>query len=142
MLRGWLRWSERRRGLLADLGLLLLRVLAAAYMVVGHGWPKLSSFQEKAARFGDPIGIGPTASLALATFAEFFCAILVGLGLLTRFAALALVVNMSVAAFFAHAGHPFAKKELALLYLAIWLALLVAGPGRLSVDERLRRRLG
>jgi len=142
LLRRWLHWSNRRRDLLTDLGLLLLRVSAGVLMTFGHGWGKLSNFQEKSGQFADPIGIGPAASLALSTFAEFFCALLVTIGLATRFAALALVVNMSVAVFLVHAADPFQRKELALFYLLVFAAIALAGPGRLSVDERLRRRLG
>lgn len=121
-------------------GLLLLRVGAGGLMAGAHGLDKLLTFTEKAASFGDPLGVGSTASLALAVFAEFFCAIAVALGLFTRFAAVPLVITMGVAAFIVHADDPFSKKELALLYGIPFLALVLTGPGDYSLDRLLRRR--
>ena len=100
-----------------SVGLLVLRVGAGLMMAFAHGWGKMIKFQEIAPRFPDPIGLGSHFSLGLAVFAEFFCSLLVVVGLFTRFAALNVVVTMLVAAFVIHAADPFAKKELALLYL-------------------------
>jgi putative oxidoreductase len=47
---------------------------------------------------------------------------------------------MFVAAFIAHGPDPFGKKELALLYLVIYILLLVAGSGKYSVDYYLSRK--
>jgi putative oxidoreductase len=41
---------------------------------------------------------------------------------------------MLVAAFIAHGSDPFGKKELALLYLVIFIFLLFTGSGKYSVD--------
>lgn len=117
-----------------SLGLLILRLGVAGMMIYGHGWGKLAGFSEKASVFPDPLGIGSAASLALATFAEFFCATAIVLGLATRPAALALVVNMLVAALIVHADDPFAKKEFALLYAFPFITLLLAGGGKYSLD--------
>ena len=96
------RAAEGTRWLLLSLGLLLLRVGAGGLIAYAHGWDKLSHFSEKAANFGDPLHIGPRLSLGLVTFAEFFCAIAIILGLATRFAAVPLVIAMGVAAFLVH----------------------------------------
>lgn len=119
-----------------DWGLFALRVGVAVLMLFGHGWSKLAGFAEKSATFSDPLGIGSAASLSLAVFAEFFCSILIGLGLFTRFAALSLVINMAVAAFIVHDGAPWAKQELAVIYLVMYVAILFTGAGRLSLDRR------
>ena len=47
-------------------------------------------------KFGDPIGLGSTLSLALVTTPEFICALLIILGLGTRLAAVPVVISMSV----------------------------------------------
>ena len=60
------------------------------------------------------------------------------IGLKTRLASVPLIVTMIVAAFIVHAGDPFAKKELALVYLVGFLAIFFTGPGEYSVDARLR----
>lgn len=122
-----------------DWGLLVLRVGVAALMLFGHGWGKLSSFSERADSFADPLGVGPTMSLGLTVFAEFFCSALIGFGLFTRLAAVPLVINMAVAAFVIHADDLWGKKELAVIYLLIYLALLLCGPGRISLDRKFGR---
>lgn len=124
---------------LQDTGLLLLRTGAGGFMAYGHGWSKLVGFSSKSETFSDPLGIGSFASLALAVFAEFFCAALLIPGLYTRLAALPLAITMLVAAFLQHAGDDFGRKEKALLFLVMYLAVACAGPGRFSVDYVLRK---
>lgn len=123
-----------------SIGLLILRVATGAMLASLHGWSKLSGFGALRESFPDPIGLGPTLSLSLATGAEFFCSILIVLGLFTRLAAIALVINMAVAAFIALGGAPWAKKELALLYLVPFVTLLLTGGGRLSLDALIFKR--
>jgi len=123
-----------RRALATDLGLLVGRVLFGGLMLT-HGYTKLANFAAYSEKFPDVIGIGSTASLGLAVFAEFGCSILLILGLFTRFAALNLAITMFVAAFVVHWSDPFAKKELALLYLSGYLVFLLTGPGRMAVDR-------
>jgi putative oxidoreductase len=115
-------------------GLLALRVGVGAMMLFGHGWGKLAGFSAKSSVFPDPLGIGSAGSLALATFAEFFCAIALIFGFATRLAAFPLVINMLVAGFVFHAGDPWAKRELAVLYAVPYLTLLLAGGGKYSLD--------
>jgi len=123
-----------------DLGLLVLRLGAGAFMVFGHGLPKLLAFSEKAARFADPLGIGPMPSFVLATAAESLGALLVLVGLLTRPAAAAMTFTMLVAGLIQHGGDPWAKKELALLFACVFGSLSISGPGAFSLDAWLARR--
>lgn len=126
--------------LFQSVGLLLVRLGAGGCMAYSHGWGKATKFfSDKAGQFPDPIGLGPEVSLGLAAFAELGCALLVMVGGLTRFAVVPLVITMAVAALVVHAGDPFAKRELALLYLFPYLGLLFTGAGRLSLDEFLSR---
>jgi len=125
---------------LLDLTLLFIRIAVAAFMLT-HGYPKLLKlFAVGEIQFADPFGLGMASSLGLAVFAEFFCSILVGLGVGTRLATIPLIINMSVAAFIAHGADPFGKKELALLYLVIYIFLLVTGSGKFSVDYLISRK--
>jgi len=122
----------------ADLALLSLRLWLGATLLFNHGLDKLLNFNEKSSSFPDPLGIGSTASLGLAVFAEVICSALLALGLLTRFAALGLVINMSVAFFIVHkAVLEMGPKsgELAFIYLAGFTTLLIAGSGRFSLDQ-------
>jgi len=127
------RYEHAPRAGRASLGLLIFR-LGAGALILGHGWSKLSSFGELATRFADPLGVGTTASLSLAVFAEFFCALLVMVGLGTRLAVLPILITMLVAAVMIHAGDPWAKQEFPLLYAVVWLGLFFTGPGRYSLD--------
>jgi putative oxidoreductase len=118
-----------------DLGLLILRFFSFAFMLT-HGWPKFQKLVAGNFQFGDPIGVGVEASLILAVFAEFFCAILIMIGLFTRTALVFSAITMAVAAFLAHSGDPFGKKELALIYLVISIALIFTGPGKYALDKK------
>ena len=117
---------------------LILRVTAGAFMLT-HGLGKLLSFSEKAQFFPDPLGIGSALSLSLATFAEFFCSLLLMVGFLTRFSAFSNLSTMLVAGFIFHSADPFSKKELALLYAGIFLYFTIVGGNRYSLDQLLRK---
>ncbi len=121
-----------------DFALLLLR-LAAGGLMITHGLPKLQMILSGEIQFGDPIGIGTNLSLYLTVFAEFFCAILIILGLATRLASIPLIICMVVAVFVVHAADPIGVKELGLFYLASYVALLFSGAGKFSVDEYLKK---
>jgi len=117
----------------SNIWLLLSRIAIGAFMLT-HGLPKLQMLMAGNAHFADPFGIGEVPSLALTVFAEFACAILLILGLATRLATIPLMITMLVAIFYAHATDPFGKKELAVIYLVIFLGFFILGPGKYSVD--------
>ena len=125
--------------------LLLLRV-GVSLMMLTHGYPKLMRlFADEPISFTTILGLSAAVSLALAVFAEFICSVFIFLGLGTRLASIPLIVTMSVAAFHAHGGDPFSRKEKALLFLLIYLVLLFTGGGKFSIDhlwarKRLQRR--
>ncbi len=120
--------------------LLVLRIGIGGLMLYGHGLVKLGNFAELVDRFADPIGLGSGTSLVLVILAEVVCAILVILGLYTRLAVVPLVIMLMVALVFVHPGDPWAKIELALLYLVPFSALFISGGGWYSLDNVLRRR--
>jgi putative oxidoreductase len=121
---------------LTSLGLLALRLTLGLAMLLNHGLEKLTHFNAHAATFANPFGIGSAPSLALVTFAETAGAALLVLGLLTRFAALTLVIDLGVAVFMIHKSASGAG-ELAFVYLAGYVTLLLAGGGKFSVDKPL-----
>lgn len=123
---------------LTSLGLLALRVWLGVTLLLNHGIGKAKAFDSMASGFADPFKIGHTPSFALVVFAEVIASSLLALGLVTRFAALVLMVNMGVAFVYVHktalsGGH---SGELAFIYLAGFVALFLAGPGRFSLDKR------
>ncbi len=115
--------------------MLLLRVFAGLAIAFNHGYGKLTGYNQILAKgFMDPFHIGASASLSLVIFAEFFCGILVALGLLTRLACIPLIITMIVAFFIAHNGS-FKEGEMAGLYLVAFTTILLVGPGKASVDR-------
>src|SRR5687768_6168446 len=86
----------------AALGLLLLRVVAGAGMMV-HGWPKA---QKPFGWMGDG---APAVLQALAALAEFGGGLALILGLLTPVAALGIICTMGYAILVAHKGDPWIK---------------------------------
>lgn len=133
------RLSSEENQRLADFGLLILRLAAGLTMASQHGIGKLQNLINGNIQFADPIGIGVTTSLFLAGMAEFFCAIAVSLGILTRLMSLPVAFTMFVAAFIVHANDLFERKELAILYLVIFLTLMLTGAGRYSLDAKILR---
>lgn len=114
--------------------LLILRIAGGGFMLT-HGAPKLMKLLgDDPIKFTNPIGVGVTATLVLAVFTEVICSVLVVLGLATRVSSALLLATMFVAAFIVHADDGFGKQELPLLYSAVYLVLVMAGAGKLSID--------
>jgi putative oxidoreductase len=129
---------------LTSLGLLVLRVWLGAAILFLHGLDKLKHFSEMAGSFPALLPIGGAGNLVLVVFAETVCSVLLALGLITRFAAMVLSINLAVAFFVAHKGVLTGEKngELAFIYLAGYAALMIAGPGRFSLDAGLFGKTG
>lgn len=123
------------RAKLVDAGLLWLRVLtglAMAYHGSGKVFGDMSQLIAGVGAMGFP---APKLFAWLAALSEFGGGCLLVLGLATRPAALFIAATMGVAAFVAHRNDPFQVKELALAFLTNSIALLLAGPGRWSLDR-------
>lgn len=124
-----------------DWALLIMRLVFGLSMMFGHGLRKIDRlFGSEEIRFADPFGIGPVPSLALVVFAEVVCAVLLAIGLFTRLSLIPLIITMLVAAFYAHWSDPFSDKEMSILYLTAYTALLLTGPGWFSVDAQWKAR--
>jgi len=120
-----------------DIGLLVLRVWLGLTMLLVHGLDKLQNFGATLKTFQDNMGI-PEPLGAAAIIAESICAALLVVGLATRWSALFLSITMGVAFFKAHGaslatdGGP--SGEMSFIYMAGFVALLLAGAGRLAAD--------
>lgn len=121
---------------LSSIGLLLLRVGIGVLMLV-HGITKVQGFSAMADSFPDPIGMGSQLSLIMAIGAEVGCSILLIVGLFSRLAAIPLAFTMIVALLVVHAENPWKAKELAALFLLVYVSLILTGPGLFSLDQRL-----
>jgi len=79
--------------------------------------------------------------LALAVFAEVFCAAAVMVGIATRLAAIPLVVTMLVAAFVVHSDDRGQRRS-SPCSTCPFLTLVFTGPGKFSFDAGSRWSLG
>lgn len=122
-----------------DVAVLILRV-GLSLLMLTHGYPKLLKLLSGDFSFGDPIGVGSELSLILTVFAEFFCSLLLILGLFSRPALFFLAFTMFVAAFIVHIDDGIGKMEKALMYLIGYVSLFIIGPGRISLDAKLVKK--
>jgi len=121
---------------LTNMMLFIVRATVSCFMLV-HGigkWQMLMSGADTS-QFPDPFGVGHSASLGLAVFAEVVCSGLLFVGFATRLVVIPLIVTMVVAVFVVHGSQGFQERELASLYLLIYLLLLITGSGKYSIDH-------
>ncbi|WP_022836318.1 DoxX family protein [Salisaeta longa] len=124
-----------------DLGLLVLRVGAGLYLALGHGLGKITGGTEAWAQVGGAtalIGLdfAPAFWGFLAAIAEFAGSLLVVIGLAARPASLLVVLTMGMAMLM-HLMTGNGSPEMAVLYLLAFAVVLIAGPGKYSVDAKL-----
>ena len=123
-----------------NLGLLVLRASVGLYMAFGHGLGKITGGPEQWTQLGGVMEgifgfvVAPMAWGFLAAAAEFVGALFVTVGLLTRPAALVLVLNMTVAALAHITGVIEGSPESALIYGFVFLSLVLVGPGAYRFD--------
>ena len=118
--------------------LLAMRILFGL-LLMSHGIAKWSNFAAMSETFPDPLHIGSQLSLSLAIFAEMFCAAGFVVGAFYRLALIPMIFTMCVAFFVIHAHDPLAVRELALIYLVVFVLMYIAGPGRYALDSLVAR---
>jgi len=122
-----------------DAALLLLRVWLGIGVFLRHGIEKITGFSKMAEHFPDPIGIGPSASLSFALVSDAICSILVIIGLATRLSASIIIINLLVAfGFLFKFAIDKPHSELAFVYLGGFVSILLAGPGKYSVESKMK----
>ncbi|MBO0798988.1 MAG: DoxX family protein [Blastocatellia bacterium] len=133
----------------ASCGPLAVRIVAGVIFLM-HGSQKLfGAFGgggiEGTSRFFEQAGIAPGVFWAwVIGLVEFFGGLALLLGVLTRYAALLLGVEMLVAVLVVHLPHGFFLPqgfEYPLAMLGICVTLLLSGAGELAIDPFINRRL-
>ena len=114
-------------------------VLGCSFL--SHGIAKWNQFDRLAVDFPDPLRIGSMGALYLIMFAEIVCSLGFIFGALYRLALIPMMIAMAVAFFMVHGADPFQAKELALVYLTVFVAMFLIGPGKYAVDRYLAVRV-
>ncbi len=130
---------------IAPLGLRLL----LAYEFWQAGVEKLNGenwFADIQEQFPFPLNVVPVEiSWQISTWTELIGPILLVLGLGTRFATVSLIILTIVAWVSVHAGNGYNVSDngfkLPLIYLIMFVPLLLTGPGKLSLDHWIAKRL-
>jgi len=122
-----------------NFALLVQRVATGLLLLIGHGLSKISNYSQLVGSFYDPLHIGHRLSLILAILSELFCSMFLILGLFTRFAAIIIAIELSVAVFIYHNGQPLKSFELGALFLTSIFTIMIIGPGRVSVDGMMNK---
>lgn len=132
----------------ADYGLLVLRVCVGLLFMTVHGWPKISGGPETWARFGESfnnvIGISfmPTFWGLMAGVSEFFGGLCLIVGVPLRSACALMLFTMLVAAAAnLRQGYGFIGASQALECGAVFVSLILLGPGRFTLPNLFRSKI-
>lgn len=123
---------------LTENSIVLIRLVAGILILVhGMGTFNPGHMEGNVAWLSDLHFPAPTFLAYLGKVTELVGGALVILGLFTRIACCALIFNMAVITFVLGSGKIFADDQLPFLLLVLFTFLLLAGPGKLSLDHLL-----
>jgi putative oxidoreductase len=120
-------------------GLVIVRIFAGI-LIMKYGKVIFSNteMQGQFDFFGNVLKFPAPYFLAyLAKGTEFFAGLILALGLFTRLASLMLATTMFVATFIANNGKFWSDAEVSFMYMLLFLAFFLAGPGKWSLDHLL-----
>ncbi|MDH6305023.1 putative oxidoreductase [Parabacteroides sp. PF5-5] len=117
-----------------SLFLLAIRLLFGVLLLT-HGIQKFNNFEALSGGFPDPLGVGSEVSLVLAILGEVACSLGFIFGALYRLALIPMIFTMCVAFFVIHQNDPFGQKELAFIYLVVFVLMYIIGPGKYALDR-------
>jgi putative oxidoreductase len=124
----------------------LLGRLAVGLLFMSTGWGKVHTI-EKVTGFFTSLGIpAPHFHAILVGYSELLCGTALVVGLLTRLATVPLIVSMIVAILTAKRPDLHGLFDLVgfdeFTYLVVLVMIAILGPGAVSIDALLARRLG
>jgi putative oxidoreductase len=124
----------------------LLGRLAVGLLFVSTGWGKVHDIP-KVTHFFQTLGIpAPGFNAILVGYSELICGSLLVVGLCTRLATIPLMVSMVIAILTAKLGELHGIFDLVgfdeFTYLVVLAMIAVIGPGAVSLDRVLARKLG
>jgi putative oxidoreductase len=124
----------------------LLGRLAVGLLFVSTGWGKVHDIP-KVTHFFDTLGIpAPGLNAVVVSYTELIGGSLLVVGLVTRLAAIPLIVSMIVAILTAKRGDLHGVFDLVgfdeFTYLVVLAMIAIIGPGAVSLDRMVCRKLG
>lgn len=125
-----------------EYGMFFVRLIVGFHLIYGaadnvFSWHDMLRFRDFLAANGTPY---PLVGAVVSAWAMFLCGILYILGAFTRYAAVVMIINFLAALVIAHRVGGYPPAALAFMMLFSSIAFLVHGPGKPSVDDRLRLR--
>ncbi|HYH07053.1 MAG TPA: DoxX family protein [Thermoanaerobaculia bacterium] len=123
-----------------EYGIFFVRLIVGFHLIYGaadnvFSWHDMLRFRDFLAANGTPF---PLVGAVVSAWAMFLCGILYILGAFTRYAAVVMILNFLAALAIAHRTGGYPPAALALVMLLSSVALLVHGPGKPAVENRLR----
>lgn len=129
-----------------DLGLLILRI-GIGFQMLLHGWPKISGGPDKWVKLGNNMALlgidfAPMFWGFMASFAEFFGAALIIMGLFFRPSAFLLAFTMLVASVrhWNEEGAVFLDASHSMELMMVFIAMYITGAGKFSIDKGILHR--
>jgi putative oxidoreductase len=123
----------------------LLTRITLGVLFASTGWGKVHSLDKVTAFFTELKIPMPGLNAVVVAYSELICGTLLLVGLASRLATIPLIVSMIVAILTAKLseihGLPDLFGEIEFTYLVMCVAILVAGPGKVSLDTLVTRRL-
>lgn len=139
MVKQFLLGTEKLESLAANIGILLLRIIAGLSMAFAHGLGKMPPSEKFVAGVTEMGFPAPVFFSWMAGISEFVGGLFIVVGFFTRPSAIFLGITMLVAAFVRHGADPFSNQEKAILYLGFCILLIFTGSGKFGVDGVLRK---
>ena len=124
----------------------LIGRLAVGLLFVSTGWGKVHDIP-KVTHFFEQLGIpAPGFQAVLVGYSELICGSLLVVGLFARLATVPLIVSMTVAILTAKRSELHGVFDLVgfdeFTYLCVLVMIAIIGPGAVSLDRLMARRLG
>lgn len=117
-------------------GVLFLRVAIGVFLIYGvqdniFSWERMLEFRDFLEVHGMPY---PLLSAHLSVYVQFFCGIMLLIGMAVRVAGLLLILNFTVAILLVHIGQTFQQYYPAAQLIAVGFFFLFNGAGPFSID--------
>ncbi len=123
-----------------NMSLLIFRVTISIALMT-HGYGKLLRLIDGNIWGRTHFIFNEEISMALVVFGEFFAPLFVVIGLGTRIFAIPIIYTFCVIVFDVHWEDSFGKMEKGLMFLVSYVLIFLVGPGKISVDNLIIKKL-